>query len=169
MNLKFYEVDCAYIDYLSQFAEHIFRNAKQDQQHSRKYIGTILEVNGFKYFVPMSSFKSKHKKMQEATDFIKLKDYAVLNINNMLPVLDGMYKYIDIATIKDYRYKTLLQSEYREIKKKRDLILKNAKIVYNHKIKNGDKTPLAKRTNDFSVLEKVCKGFYSVLNVKENK
>lgn len=159
MNLKFYEVDSAYIDYLSQFAEHLFRNAKQDQQHSRKYIGIILEVNGFKYFVPLSSFKPKHKKMQEATDFIKLKDYAVLNINNMLPIPDGMFEYIDINAIKDYRYKTLLQSEYREIKRKRDLILKNAKIVYNHKIKNGDKTPLAKRTHDFVVLEKACKDF----------
>ncbi|MBR6401614.1 MAG: type III toxin-antitoxin system ToxN/AbiQ family toxin [Firmicutes bacterium] len=156
MNLKFYEVDSTYIDYLSQFAEHLFRNARREQQNSRKYIGIILEVNGFKYFVPLSSFKPKHKKMQETTDFIKIKDYAVLNINNMLPVPDGLYEYVDINAVKDLRYKSLLQAEYREIKRKRDLILKNAKIVYTHKLKNGEKTPLARRTNDFALLEKVC-------------
>ncbi|MCR5388003.1 MAG: type III toxin-antitoxin system ToxN/AbiQ family toxin, partial [Lachnospiraceae bacterium] len=45
----------------------------------RKYIGIVLEINSFKYFAPLSSFKSKHKKMDEGVDFIKIKDYAVIN------------------------------------------------------------------------------------------
>ena len=76
----------------------------------RKYIGTVLEINGFFYFAPLFSFKSKHKKMKESVDFIKIKDYAVININN----------------------------------------------IYNHKKRNKDSTPLAKRTNDFVLLEKKC-------------
>lgn len=35
------------------------------------------------------SFKPKHKKMKESVDFIKIKDYAVININNMIPVPKG--------------------------------------------------------------------------------
>ena len=35
-------------------------------------------------------------------------------------------------------------------------IRKNAEIVYSHKIHNGNTTALAKRTNDFGMLEKLC-------------
>lgn len=52
----------------------------------RKYIGIVLEINGLSYFAPLSSFKQKHKKMKEGVDFIKIRDYAVININNMIPV-----------------------------------------------------------------------------------
>jgi len=45
-----------------------------------------LEINGFYYFAPLSSFKFKRKKMKKSVDFIKIKDYAVININNMIPV-----------------------------------------------------------------------------------
>lgn len=159
MNLYIYEVDCEYIDYLSKYASHIFHNAKQGQSNSRKYIGIVLEVNGLKYFIPISSFKEKHKKMRETVDFIKIKDYAVLNINNMLPVPDGLFERINIGAVEDMKYKALLQAEYREIKRKRDIIVKYSRTVYNHKIKNGDKTPLAKRTNDFSVLEEACENY----------
>ena len=34
--LLFYEIDSAYIDYLSQFAEHFFHNAKATQHYSLK-------------------------------------------------------------------------------------------------------------------------------------
>lgn len=35
--------------------------------------------------------KPKHKKMKESVDFIKIRDYAVININNMVPVPEGEY------------------------------------------------------------------------------
>ncbi len=160
MNLQIYEVDPYYIDYLRQYAKHLFHNAGKEQQNSRKYIGIVLEINDLKYFVPLSSFKPKHKAMKETIDFIKVKDYAVLNINNMLPVPEGLFERVNIGTIKDLKYKTLLQAEYREIKKKRNLIVKNAGIVYRHKIKNENNTPLSKRTNDFIELEKACKNYF---------
>lgn len=55
----------------------------------RKYIGVVFEINKFSYFAPLSSFKPKHKKMKESVDFIKIKDYAVIDINNMIPVPKG--------------------------------------------------------------------------------
>ena len=83
-NIKIYGVKDAYIKYLSQYQEHLFLH--EGGSFGRKYIGTVLEINGFFYFAPLSSFKSKHKKMKESVDFIKIKDYAVININNMIPV-----------------------------------------------------------------------------------
>lgn len=81
--MKFYEVDSRYIDYLLPFAPHLFRNKQAGQQNERKYIGVVLEVNGMKYFAPLSSYKPKHEKMKNGLDFIKVGNYAVININNM--------------------------------------------------------------------------------------
>lgn len=111
-----------------------------------------------KYFAPLSSFKPKHRKMRERPDFVKIKDYAVININNMIPVPEGQYILVDINRIKDPHYKYLLQAENLEINR-RALIYKNASLVYKHKIQNGNNTPLSQRTNDFPLLEKKCKQY----------
>ena len=42
-----------------------------------------------------------------------------------------------------------------------DKILKNAKSLYEYKMKNGNSTPLAKRCNDFTLLEEKCKKYLS--------
>ena len=97
MNIMLYEVCPQYINYLQPYAPHLFHNKKPGQHNNRKYIGVVLEVNGFKYFAPMSSYKPKHDKMNESLDFIKLGKYSVINLNNMFPIPDGLYTYIDIG------------------------------------------------------------------------
>ncbi len=156
-NLRIYGIKDAYIKYLSQYQEHLFLH--DGGSFGRKYIGVILEINGLSYFAPLSSFKPKHKKMKEGVDFIKIKDYAVININNMIPVPRGQIVELDINAEKDPHYRFLLQAENREINRQRNRIRKNAEIVYNHKKRNGDLTPLAKRTNNFEVLERKSKEF----------
>ena len=95
--LLFYEIDEKYINYLSQFSEHLFKNAKITQKHSRKYIGVLFEINEMEYFAPLSSFKPKHKRLSETVDFIKIGDMAVINLNNMFPVPAGfLYQKIQI-------------------------------------------------------------------------
>ncbi len=158
-SLKIYEIDSNYVRFLSDFQEHIF--CSEGEKALRKYIGIILEIKGFKYFAPLSSFKPKHEKMQEAVDFIKIKDYAVININNMIPVPEGMFNLVDINRTKDPHYKFLLQAENREINRQKNRILKNAAIVYSHKINNGEGSSLSKRTNDFIKLEKACRAYMS--------
>lgn len=111
------------------------------------------------YFAPLSSFKAKHEKMKNGLDFIKIGDYAVINLNNMFPVPNSEYTYVDILTVKDSQYRKLLMSEYRIIRKLQNKIMKNAAEVYKHKIKKGNTTALAKRCNDFSLLEDKSKSF----------
>ena len=152
-NIRIYEVKSAYIKYLSNYQKHIF--AQNDGKDKRKYIGIVLEIKGIKYFAPLSSYKDKHKKMKEGVDFIKIKDYAVINLNNMIPVPDSQIVNIDINKEKDPSYKYLLQAESREVNRQKNRIRKNAEIVYRHKMHNGNSTALAKRTNDFELLEKL--------------
>lgn len=151
-NLKIYEVNGKYINYLSQIQDHLF--ISDGSKRNRKYIGIVLVINNFKYFVPLSSFKDKHKTMKESVDFIKIRDYAVINLNNMVPVPESDFKLIDISIISDQSYKFLLQAEIREINKQKARIYKNAEIVYKHKIRFNNSTLLGKRTNDFKNLEK---------------
>ena len=156
-NIRIYEVKSEYIKYLSNYQSHIF--AQADGKDKRKYIGIVFEIKGLKYFAPLSSYKDKHKKMKEGVDFIKIKDYAVINLNNMIPVPVSQIVDIDINREKDPSYKYLLQAESREVNRQKNRIRKNAEIVYSHKKHNGNATPLAKRTNDFEVLEKLCKEY----------
>ena len=97
--------------------------------------------------------------MKESLDFIKVKDYAVINLNNMFPVPENKRKYVDIGAEKDLKYRSLLLAEYRYIKAIREKIYKNAKNLYKIKIKDGNSTNLSKRCNDFLLLEEKCKEY----------
>lgn len=155
-NIRLYEVDADYIDYLLPFAPHLFQNKKTGQKNERKYIGIVFYINGFDYFAPLSSFKDKHRRMKESLDFIKVKDYAVINLNNMFPVPPSERKYVDIGKEKNSNYRALLLAEYRFIKSIQEKIRKNAQNVYKIKIKDDASSALAKRCNDFLALEKAC-------------
>lgn len=158
-NLNLYEISSSYITYLSSFAPHLFHNKKQGQKNERKYIGIVFEINDFEYFAPLSSFKDKHRKMNETIDLIKIKDYAVINLNNMFPVPPSERKYVNISSERDLNYRSLLLAEYRFIKSIREKICKNAQNLYKIKLKDGNSTSLAKRCNDFLMLEKACKNY----------
>ncbi len=158
-DLEIYEIDSSYIEYLSNFEEHLFKNKKITQDFSRKYIGIILEINDFKYFAPLSSFKPKHRRLCETVDFIKVGIYAVLNLNNMFPAPLNLCKSVKIENIKNEHYKNLVRAEYRIIKQKTEQIINNAKDVYNHKMINDGKSKLSQRCNDFKNLEVKCKEY----------
>ena len=66
------------------------------EKDKRKYIGIVFQINGINYFAPLSSYKTKHVKMRESVDFIKIKDYAVINLNNMIPIPQSQIVEIDI-------------------------------------------------------------------------
>lgn len=153
--IKIYEIKRNYITYLSSFEPHLFENKQSGQRMDRKYIGVVFKVNGFDYFAPLSSFKDKHKMMKEQLDFIKIKDYAVINLNNMFPVPLSEAKYVDIKSERDPQYRALLLAEYRYIKSIQDKIRKNAQTLYKLKIKD-DGSALCKRCNNFLLLEKSC-------------
>ena len=155
--LRFYEIDEKYVDFLSKYATHLFHNAKVTQSYSRKYIGILFEINGLKYFAPLSSFKPKHKKLCETIDFIKIGDMAVLNLNNMFPVPDGVFSLKNPNSESNTQYRILLNNEIRIIRQKRVQIITNAKSVYNHKLTNDGKSKLSQRCNDFKLLEEKCK------------
>lgn len=157
--IRFYEIQRNYIDFLSPQAPLLFHNSKQGQKHERKYIGILLTIHGMNYFAPLSSFKPKHLRMKNSLDFIKVKEYAVINLNNMFPAPLKVCTYVDFDQVRDEKYRMLLLAEYRIIKSMAGKLLKNAATLYAYKVKNAESTPLARRCNDFLLLEDLCRQF----------
>ena len=56
--IKIYEINSDYVDYLVPSAPLLFHNKKPGQANERKYIGIVLSINGYNYFAPLSSFKT---------------------------------------------------------------------------------------------------------------
>lgn len=157
-HIGLYRVSPAYVNYLVPYAPHLFHNRKSTQHNERIYIGIVLQIHDMEYFAPLSSYKDKHRRMSEGLDFIKIRDYAVINLNNMFPIPQNCYQYVDIAQERNPQYRALLLAEYRRIKAMQDRIRKNALQLYRLQVR-GDQSALTRRCNDYRLLEELCKEY----------
>jgi len=153
--MKLYTIDTKYIDFLKQYQKHIYHNMENNRL--RPYVGVVLTVGTHKYYAPLTSPKTKHNKMPDRLDFIRLENkgklIAVLNLNNMIPVSDELITLIDIVNISDQKYKTLLNVEMIDIRRKQLNIMKNANSIYNKVTKFGSEPRNAR-------LVSICYDFY---------
>ena len=166
--LKWYIADKEYVNYLREFdnkVENIDYNAKL-----KPYIGILLTINEFNYYVPISSAKEKHYRIKEGMDFIKIKQddriIGVLNLNNMIPISDKNVKCLKYKEIEKYRefsndkekklYISFLSFELDLINNKLEKIKKSAIKLYNEKINNPESN-ISKRCCNFKLLEEKSK------------
>lgn len=177
--LKFYEVDEDYIDYLRNFDERVAMPKKGDRTQSRKYVGILFKINDFNYFVPLSSYKEHlHDQFGERHDFIKITEknpknkyqkYAVLYLNNMIPVPDNALISFDITTdVSDPQYSNLLKREYLVCVDKTKQIRESSRIVYNTRKELPD-GKLGKRCCDFLLLEEKCLAYKNEPQIVDNE
>ena len=59
MSYKFVLITDEYIDYLRKTEPRVMSNKAGERIYHRKYLGIIEELNGHKYFIPLSSPKPK--------------------------------------------------------------------------------------------------------------
>ena len=167
MKLNLYSVSDWYIKYLRQFDNKIYDNKERTRIHERKYLGIVLTVNGFNYYIPMSSPKETDylnydKKIikKDTNTIIRIHDknrlYGTLRISNMIPVpITELEPYI-LSNETDFKYREVILGELRYINKNCNKIVKSAKIVYNQKNKNLD-IGYIRNTVNFEVLEEKLK------------
>ena len=62
MSYKFVLITDEYIDYLRKTEPRVMSNKAGERIYHRKYLGIIEELNGHKYFIPLSSPKPKDYK-----------------------------------------------------------------------------------------------------------
>lgn len=167
MKLNLYSISDKYIKYLRQFDDKIYDNKEDVRTHERKYLGVVLTVNEFNYYIPMSSPKKSDylnidKKIirNDTKTIIRIHEsgrlYGTLRISNMIPVpITELEPYI-ISNENDLKYKEVVLGELRYINNNSDKIVKYAKTVYNQKIKNID-IGYIKNTVNFRLLEEKLK------------
>ena len=168
---KWYIANSKYVNYLRKY-DNMVENINYVSK-LKPYIGIILFINDFNYYVPISSPKNKHYKMKEDIDFIKIvkgdRIIGILNINNMIPISNIDIEILDYKKINNYRnfdsekekrlYISFLSCELRLINNKIEKIKESAMKLYNEKINNPN-SKISKRCCDFKLLEEKCKLYH---------
>ena len=166
--LKWYIANKDYVNYLKDFDSKV-ENINYDKK-LKPYIGILITINEFDYYVPISSAKEKHYKIKEGMDFIKIKQgdkiIGVLNLNNMIPIYENNAKKLKYKEIEQYRdfssdkekslYISFLSLELKLINNKIERIKSNALKLYKEKINNPNSN-ISKRCCDFKILEEKSK------------
>ena len=171
--LKLYTVDDDYIEYLKKYDRQIVFSKGDDYVTSRKYIGVVLKIKEYNYFAPLSSPKEsdyyykqgKRLIRKNIIPLIRLVDskgslLGKIKLNNMIPVPDSCLTLYDIDNEPDRKYHDLVADEIISIRRQRDQILKNARILYNQKTNNYPGIGYLSSTVDFLKIEQACSDYH---------
>ncbi len=164
-NLKLVIINTDYIEYLRQFDTKVCFN--KEWAHTRPYVGILFKLRGYKYFAPLTSSgkgnKLKDCPKQENITFFPIKDciYGGVNLNNMIPVVEKVYKNIDLSiknvTEKERKYRLLLINQLNYLNKSEKLLRTKANKLYTMKTSGKLYENYEKVTCDFKKLEEVAK------------
>lgn len=177
-NLKLYEISEEYIAFLRDTEKYVFSAKENDRNHTRKYLGIVLHINHYNYYVPLSSPKNTDYKIVNGEQKIRssiipivritsnspsgeLELKGTLKLSNMIPVPPSELILYDAANESDPSYKALIHKELLFIRKNQKKILQNAKILYKQKSENNPSIGYLKSTVNFSILEQKHDEFVS--------
>lgn len=155
--MDFYRIDESYNKFLQEYEKAKRGITKvpniRYSDRNKFSFGAVLEVNGIKYYVSVSSFSMK----QEANILIRVlgderEIKGSLRFNYMVPVPDECITRLIINDIEDEKYRLLVYKEYRFCIDNADKIVKKAKKIYEMVIKNR-KQILTDNSCDFLILE----------------
>ncbi len=134
--MKFYHIKDNYIMFLHQYDPVVADNKRE----KRPYIGILLDIDGIRYYAPLTSPKPKHLSMKNGKDFRKIGQgqYGAINFNNMIPVPDSALIPFDFQSEPDRHYKRLLQNQYNAIKSDEKAILQTAQRLRALLISDND-------------------------------
>lgn len=170
--LYLYTINKHYGSYLNKYDTNTMDIS--GKKSNRPFVGTIVMVNNKKYLAPLTSPKPKHIHMKSNTDFIKIDNgkLGAINLNNMVPVDNGLYKKIDINNEPDQKYKTIMINQYRWMEKNKEIIINKAKNLHSKYIENKLPDNIKNRCANYPKLEKLLDRYMierqSKVNAKEN-
>lgn len=154
--LRIYRIEDKYIRYLKSRDYRV-----QDNKNRRRpYVGIVLYVGDYRYFVPMESPKSNHANIKSGKHLMKLDGgkLGLLGFNNMIPVHDSALISFNINNEPDRQYAELLRRQVSYINKNKADVLNHASQTYYSVVKK-ENTFLQKICCDFKKLERACNRF----------
>ena len=171
--LKIYSVSDKYIDYLRQFEPNAYSNKEDTRIHTRKYVGIVIKINYYNYYVPLSSPKDSDYQVAGKDKVIKKSIVPIyrivvknnkgknelkgtLRISHMIPVPDSELELYDYENEQDQKYKDLVQNEIIAIRKNSEKIIGNANLLYKQKIANDTTAGYVAAALDYKKLEDLC-------------
>ena len=127
-NLRLYRIDDKYIRYLKGSDSRVQNNKNK----RRPYVGVVLIVSNYRYFVPMESPKPNHNNIKTGKHIMKLDEgrLGLLGFNNMIPVHDSALISFDIDQEEDKQYAELLRRQISYINRRKVDILDKASKTY---------------------------------------
>lgn len=158
-NLRIYRVDDRYIRFLKSRDHRV-----QDNKNKRRpYVGIVLTVGQYEYFVPMESPKPNHANIKSGKHIMRLDSgrLGLLGFNNMIPVRDAALIDYNIDQEPDPRYKSLLQNQIRFCNRHKADIYDHAQKTY-FDVVNKKNAFLLKISCDFRALERACREYRPV-------
>ena len=165
--LSFFDVDKDYIDYLQREETRMrgfTRVPNVAYGGNKKFLcGIVLELDGLKYYVPVSSYKQKQSEnllivlKQQKTN----KVVGSLRFNYMIPVSDENVMERIIKNEPDPIRKRFLSEQLRFCNASADHITTLARRTYNNVVNNISEQ-LTNNSCMFKFLEKAC------VNYKKN-
>lgn len=155
-SLKIYRITDHYVRFLRSRD-----NKVQDNKNRRRpYVGVVLLVGCFRYFVPMESPKPNHAKIKNGKHIMKIDDgnLGLLGFNNMIPVPDSEIIAFDISKEPDAKYAELLKRQAAFINKNKASVFHHASATY-YDVANKKNKFLMSISCDFLKLEQACREF----------
>lgn len=174
--LKIYHVSDRYISYLETAYKNIYSNKIDRRTHTRKYVGVVLRIEDFLYYVPLSSPKDSDFQIAGNQRVVKKSIVPIirivnkkgdgqkelkgtLRISHMIPVPESELTLYDLKNESDKPYQDLIQNEISFIRKHENQIRKNAAVLYKQKAENAE-IGYVKAALPFKSLEKLCAAFH---------
>lgn len=154
--LSIYRISDKYIRFL-----HTCDNRVQFNKDSRRpYVGVVLFVGEYRYFVPMESPKPNHAKIKSGVHIFKLDGgrLGILGFNNMVPVPDCALIEFNIDDEPDKRYRALLYNQLAEIDRNRAALFQRSAKTY-FEVVNKTNEFLCRISCDFKELERASKRY----------
>ena len=151
--LRIYRISDKYIRFLKSRDTRV-----QDNKNRRRpYVGVVLYVGEFRYFVPMESPKPNHANIKAGKHIMKLAGgkLGLLGFNNMIPVHEAALIAFDIDQEPDKQYAELLKRQASFINRNKADVLDHASQTYYSAISQKNKF-LLEICCDFQKLEKAC-------------
>ncbi|MGM9615681.1 MAG: type III toxin-antitoxin system ToxN/AbiQ family toxin [Oscillospiraceae bacterium] len=164
-NLKLYRISDHYIRFLKSRDSRV-----QDNKNRRRpYVGVVLYVGEYKYFVPMESPKPNHANIKPSRHIMKLDGgrLGLLGFNNMIPVHEDAIILFDINAEPDAKYADLLRRQVTFINRNKADVMSHATKTYYNAVK-GNNNFLQQICCDFKKLETACTQ-YNPTYRKKNK
>ncbi|MBQ7371642.1 MAG: type III toxin-antitoxin system ToxN/AbiQ family toxin [Blautia sp.] len=167
MHLSFYVVDSEYCNFLRKSDPLVPHT--MDHKSSRPFVGIIFMIKDFHYYAPLTSPKSKHLKMKNQVDFMKINhgEWGAINFNNMIPVPDDCLHKVNLKICEsdsrqDVAYKNLLANQLSWCNSHREQILKQAKKLYWMIMNEKSSQKLAQRCCNFRQNEQQCLIYHKI-------